>query len=169
MTHKTDEKWYLIQFKPNCDRLAERNLKRQGFKTFLPLQEIGFRRSSGLSSVVKPLFPGYMFVSFDPSQGLWRKINSTLGVSRLVSFNKIPDTVPLDFVQGLKQRCDQAGKLLPPESLEKGDMVKILSGPFANFIATIDKIDVHRRISMLIELMGQTTRISVKSNYIQPM
>jgi len=32
--------WYLIQFKRNSHRIAEQNLNKQGFKTFLPLQEI---------------------------------------------------------------------------------------------------------------------------------
>ena len=32
--------WHFIQFKPNSHRLAERNLRWQGFETFLPMQQI---------------------------------------------------------------------------------------------------------------------------------
>jgi hypothetical protein len=57
--------WYLIQFKPNSHRVAERNLHRQGFQTFLPMQKITRRKASRFVSDLKPLFPGYMFVSVD--------------------------------------------------------------------------------------------------------
>ena len=55
--------WYLIQFKPNSHRLAERNLRQQGFETFLPMQKITHRKISRFVNDLKPLFPGYMFVS----------------------------------------------------------------------------------------------------------
>ena len=60
--------WYLIQLKPNSHRLAERNLNRQGFETFLPMQKITRRKASRFVSDLKPLFPGYMFVSVNAAQ-----------------------------------------------------------------------------------------------------
>ena len=41
--------------------------------------------------------------------------------------------VPEEIVSALMSRCDSSGKLLPPESLARGDSVKILSGALANF------------------------------------
>ena len=79
--------WHLIQFKPNAHRLAQRNLKRQDFEVFLPMQEITRRKASRFVSDLRPLFPGYMFVGVDSRAAPWRTINSTIGVSRLVSFD----------------------------------------------------------------------------------
>ena len=87
--------WYLIQFKPNSHRLAERNLQRQGFETFLPMQKITRRKASRFVSDLKPLFPGYMFVSVNSDLAPWRSINSTIGVSKLVSFEGKPKPLPL--------------------------------------------------------------------------
>lgn len=56
-------RWYLIQFKPNNHRLAERNLHRQGFETFLPMQKITRKKASRFVGNLKPRFPRYMFVS----------------------------------------------------------------------------------------------------------
>ena len=36
------------------------------------------------------VFPGYMFVCFDPYIINWTKINSTYGVSKILAFNKKP-------------------------------------------------------------------------------
>jgi len=153
--------WFLLQFKPNAHKLAERNLHRQGFETFLPLQEITDRKKAAFINNLKPLFPGYMFVTFNIHDAPWRKINNTMGVSKLVSFNSYPKPVPVDLVSGLMLRCDASGKLLPPEQLNKGDEVQFLNGPFANFVTTVEEIDAQQRVWVLMKLMGRPTRISV--------
>lgn len=159
--------WHLLQFKPNSHRLAERNLQRQGFETFLPMQVTTQRKSSRFVSSLKPLLPGYMFVSIKLETAPWRKINSTLGVSRLLTFNGNPTPIPLQFVSSLMQRCDTVGKLLPPKTLNSGDNIKILNGPFANFVATIEAIDAWQRVWILIDFMGQKTKIHVAPDQVQ--
>lgn len=159
--------WYLIQFKPNSNRLAERNLHRQGFETFLPMQKITRRKASRFVSDLKPLFPGYMFVSVNSELAPWRSINSTIGVSKLVSFEGKPKPLPLQLISGLMLRCDASGVLLSPKSLRAGDSVEMLTGPFANFIATVDTIDPEKRIWVLMDFMGQKTRMQVTADQLQ--
>ena len=159
--------WYLIQFKPNSHRLAERNLNRQGFDTFLPMQKFTRRKASRFVSDLKPVFPGYMFVSVNSELAPWRTINSTIGVSKLVSFEGKPKPLPLRLISGLMLGCDASGILLPPKSLNEGDSVEMLSGPFANFIATVDTIDPEQRIWVLLDFMGQKTRMQVSADQLQ--
>ena len=159
--------WYLIQFKPNSHRLAERNLHRQGFDTFLPMQKITRRKASRFVSDLKPLFPGYMFVNVSFELAPWRSINSTIGVSKLVSFEGKPKPLPLQLISGLMLRCDASGSLLAPKSLNEGDSVEMLTGPFANFIATVDTIDPEQRIWVLMDFMGQKTRMQVTTDQLQ--
>lgn len=159
--------WFLVQTKPNGHRLAERNLNRQGFETFLPLQEVTQRKASRFVNDLRPLFPGYMFVAFELEDAPWRKINGTFGVSRLVSFDQTPKPVPLTLVAGLMSRCDASGKLLPPKILKAGDDVELLTGPFAKFVGTVESIDAEQRIWVLLELMGQKTRVRVPQEQLQ--
>ena len=159
--------WYLVQFKPNSHRLSERNLRRQGFETFLPMQQITRRKAARFVSFLKPLFPGYMFVSVNPELAQWRTINSTIGVSRLVSFEGKPKPLPIQLVSGLMLRCDISGTLLPLKSLSEGDRVKMLTGPFSNFIATVHTIDLEQRIWVLMDFMGQKTRMKVTEDQLQ--
>ncbi len=105
--------WYLVQIKPNSYRIAERALQRQGYSVFCPLLEISQVRAGRSSLVKKPLFPGYLFVAFDPLDAPWRAINNTHGVSRLVTFGEnYPPAVPNALVVSLMSRCDEEGKLL---------------------------------------------------------
>ncbi len=165
--HDRGQNWFLAQHKPNSSRIAERNLQQQGFRTFLPLEESTKRVREKFITAPRPLFPGYVFVAFNASEGHWRTINSTNGISRLVSFGKEPAQVPLDIVNQLMLRCDASGKLLPPKLLMPGDQVRLISGPFADFLGTIDAMAPEQRIWVLMEIMGSQTRVAVAADIVR--
>jgi transcriptional antiterminator RfaH len=165
--HDRGTSWFLAQLKPNCANIADKNLKRQGFKTFLPLEAETRQRNGKFVTAMRPLFPGYIFVALDVARGLWRTVNSTYGITRMVSFGKEPTAVPLDLVSQLLLRCDAKGKLLPPRLLKPGDKVKLTIGPFADFVATIETIAPDRRVWVLMEIMGGQTRVAVEANKLR--
>jgi transcriptional antiterminator RfaH len=111
------KEWFILQFKSNSHHLAAKNLNRQGFETFLPLHETTSRRLSRFINTSKPLFPGYMFIRFDKAESEWHKINSTYGVSRLITFNSHLKSIPTTFVDHLMKRYDLSGKLIPIQKL----------------------------------------------------
>ena len=162
------KKWYILQFKPNSHHQATKNLNRQGFETFLPLYDNTTRKASRFISTRKPLFPGYMFIKFDRVENDWHKINNTYGVSRLITFNSILKPIPTRFIESLMRRYDSSGKLIPIEKLKKGAQVTVLTGPFANFIATVEKYEGDQRISIFMDLMGRKTKIHTSSDALQP-
>ena len=159
--------WFILQFKSNSHHKAAKNLNQQGFETFLPLHDITLRKASRFVSTAQPLFPGYMFVRFDKTKVDWHKINNTYGVSRLVTFNSILKAIPSTFVDNLKRRYDLSGKLMPMQKLKKGDQVKVLNGPFANFIATVETYETDQRIWILMDLMGRKTKIQTSSDTLK--
>jgi len=165
--HDQGTSWFLAQLKPNCVNIAQKNLKRQGFKTFLPIEEETRQRNGKFVTAKRPLFPGYIFVALDVAGGHWRAVNATYGVTRLVSFGKKPAEVPLNLVSQLLLRCDAQGKLLPPRLLKPGDQVLLTKGPFANFAAEVEKIAPDRRVWVLMEIMGTQTRVAVKAEHLR--
>lgn len=153
--------WLLAQLKPNHARIADRNLKQQGFQTFLPMEE-GTRRQQGrFVTAPRPLFPGYIFVALNTAIGGWRAINSTNGITRLVSFGQEPALVPREIIAQLMQRCDLKGLLRAPRLLHPGDQVRLGTGPFADFIARVENIAPDQRVWVLLDLMGRQTRMAV--------
>ncbi len=159
----TEACWFVAQLRPNCETIAKRNLERQGFGLFAPYEELVMRRASAYRTVRKPLFPGYLFVSFDPAGAHWRAINSTMGVSRLVSFRTgEPSNVPDALIANLQGRCDADGKILPPDELAPGEQVRIIQGPFSEFVATVEHLAPQQRIWVLLDVMGKSTRVVLK-------
>lgn len=158
--------WFLAQLKPNVAKIADKNLKRQGFKTFLPMEEVTRKRKGKFVNVTRPLFPGYIFVTFDLAQNLWPQVNSTFGITRLVSFGTSPASVPMKLVSQLMLRCDTSGKLLPANLLKPGDQVRLNTGPFADFLAEIERVTPDRRVWVLMDVMGGQKRLAVNPEQI---
>ncbi|MDF1722316.1 MAG: transcription termination/antitermination NusG family protein [Minwuia sp.] len=158
---ETTEIWFLAQLKPNCARIAVRNLERQGFRTFQPLQQETVRRETRFAHRIQPLFPGYLFVAVDARDGGWTAINGTQGVTRLVSFGSRPSTVPGDLVEALMARCDSSGRLLPEVTVKTGDEVVMTGGAFAEFIGRVEHVDADQRVWVLLDILGRTTRVGV--------
>jgi len=162
--------WYLAQLRPNGLAMALRNLARQGFALFCPMHAATAKRRGHYRQTWKPLFPGYLFVGFEPASAPWRAINSTYGVSRLVNFGaRAPRPVPEGLITGLRMRCDEDGHLLPPETLSPGDSVRILSGPFADFVTTVDHIAPDQRVWVLLDLLGRPTPVTLARDALQKM
>jgi transcriptional antiterminator RfaH len=166
--HPRGTDWFLAQCKPNSHHIAQRNLARQGFPVFLPLQESTSRARGRFVTQMQPLFPGYLFVELDTGNGPWRAVNSTLGVTRLVSLGGQPTPVPRELVDEIQQRCGPTGKLLPAQIFEPGDQVILAAGPFAEFAATVEGIAPDRRVWVLLDLMGQQIRVTVPVGQLQP-
>lgn len=165
--HNRGTGWFLAQLKPNCACIADKNLKRQGFETFLPLEEETLQRNGKFVNATRPLFPGYIFVAFDVNQGHWRSVNSTQGITKLVSFGKEPTAVPLNLVSQLMLRCDAQCILLPPKLLKRGDQVVVTKGPFANFVTEVEQIAPNQRVWVLLEVMGRQTRVTVGADQLR--
>ena len=162
MNQSSDKKWYVAQIKPNSYHSATQNLERQGFETFLPKMEITQRKENKFVVKNVYVFPGYMFVCFDPHIITWSKINSTYGVSRIVAFNKKPSVISSDLILELKIRYEINSNSTQKEKLQKGDSIKFSTGPFADLIAKVESVDEKNRIWVLLEAMGGCLRLKLQ-------
>ncbi len=162
MAESEKARWYVAQIKQNGFDRAMSNLTRQGYQTFMPMKKKTVRHARQLKNVLRPVFPGYLFVQFGADRGDWRKINSTFGVARLVSFNKsAPAPVPDRLVAGLQARCDAQDCLQSPDDFKIGEKVRMVAGAFAGFVGDVENLIGEERIRLLYEFMGQKSRIDI--------
>ena len=85
-----------------------------------------------------PLFPGYIFISFDLNHSKWIRIKYTLGVLRIVSFNNKPSKVPVDLILALQKKYYRSHKFSSLKKYSTGDHIKILKGPLSGFVGKIE-------------------------------
>ncbi len=156
-------KWYVAQIKPNGFDRAVSNLTRQGFQTFMPMQKKTVRHARQLKNVLRPVFPGYLFIQFGADCADWRKINSTFGVARLISFEQsVPAAVPEGLMAGLQARCDAKQCLESLDNLKVGERVEMVAGAFAGFVGEVEDMVGQDNVRVLLDIMGQYARIDVQ-------
>ena len=163
MNQSLDKKWFIAQIKPNSYNSAIQNLERQGFETFLPKMEITQRQENKFLVKNVYVFPGYMFVYFDPHIIAWTKINSTYGVSKILTFSNKPAEISSDLILELKNKYEINSKLTQKEKLQKGNSIKFYTGPFTDLIAKVESVEEKNRIWVLLEVMGGNQRLKLQN------
>ena len=156
------EGWYVVHTLPNGEELAHVNLVRQGFAAYLPRYRKQVRHARKTETVLRPLFPGYVFVCLDLGQQRWRAINGTFGVIGMVQFGNAPHAIAASMVQAIRAREDSSGAVcVAPQGLQKGDRVRVREGAFAEYTALLEEVSDDKRVILLLDLMGRSVRISV--------
>jgi transcriptional antiterminator RfaH len=95
-------------------------------------------------------------------------VDSTYGVRRLVKHGDRPSPLPGAFMRSLIEMTNESGIFSYSSRVATGDRVQFLSGPFAGMIGTLEALDTHGRITILLTLLGQSTRVRAKVNDIVP-
>ena len=160
--------WYVAQVKPNAQGLAITNLLRQGFEVFHPVRRVTRRAGGAFKAALRPLFPGYLFVGLGEVSPVLSRVNATRGVARLVSFGDFPRPLPGELVAGLRARCDNAGLLTECDSLKAGDRVRLLSGPFADYVARVETLAEGARVWAVLEAARNPTRVNILASEVEP-
>ena len=153
--------WFLAQVRPNADHIAKRNLERQGFETFQPMEVRTLVRRGKLVDELRPFFAGYVFVSYPSASVPWSLVNSTYGVSRLVKFGNRPALVPNSVMTDLLGACDPNEVISVQPSVTIGDNVEVIRGPLTSFVGHVQRLAPDQRAMILLDILGKQTRVLV--------
>lgn len=161
-------RWYVVQTQVNGEVKAAENLRRQGFETYLPRYLKRRRHARKLDFVAKPLFPRYMFVAIDTATQRWRSVQSTFGVSRLVTNAEEPAAVPDGVIPAMKAREDAKGfvKMDARPAFAPGDRVRVLAGAFMDNAGLFNGMADHDRVSILLDMLGRKVRVLLDADLV---
>lgn len=159
-----DTKWFVLQLKPGGLERAKTNLRRQGVSSFMPMRQRTTRRGGRLTDVMRPLFPGYLFVELGRDGPAWRSINATYGVAKAVCLEPgKPVEVPIGIVAVLKAASSEEGEYYSdPDHFLPGEVVRVTAGPFADILAHVEAAPERDRIFVLLDMMGREVRAGLR-------
>lgn len=158
---RPDARWYLVYAKTGREALAEAQLRRQDYATFLPLSLRTVRHARKIETRASAYFPGYLFVELDLERDRWRAVNSTVGVVRLVMAHERPMPVPRGLVEALQARARDEGLLDLSLGASVGDQVALIDGPFAGQLGVIEQLKGADRVRVLLDLMNRELSVEV--------
>lgn len=160
--------WYLIYTKPRSEQLAQENLQRQQFVTYLPRVKETRRHRGKYVSKIEPMFPRYLFIQLNCTTDNWSPIRSTLGVSSIVRFGSYPLQVPESLLDVLRINENPEGiQEFVEKEFQPGDRVKIIDGVMAGLEGIYDSKTSKERVTVLLNIAGQHTRVRMTRHDLQ--
>ncbi|WP_298258689.1 transcriptional activator RfaH [Bradyrhizobium sp.] len=161
-------RWYVVQTQANGEAKAAQNLLRQGYEIYLPRYLKPRRHARKIDFFAKPLFPRYLFVAIDMATQRWRSIQSTYGVSHLVTNGNEPAAVPAGVLSALKAREDAKGfvKIDARPKFAHGDKVRVRAGVFVDSAGLFDGMEDRDRVAILLDMLGGKVRVHLDADLV---
>ena len=133
--------WYCIRTRPKQERITSQMLRSEiGIEVFSPFVRFKRARRGGSMWVTEALFPGYVFARFHIVEQ-WRHVNATRGVAKILSFGGTPAVVPVEVVSAVRASMPESEEVvLIPDTLQPGDEVSIVSGPYSGIHTIVTKV-----------------------------
>lgn len=151
----------------------ERKVKSMGLENVInrilvPMEDEVDVKDGKKRTVKRKIFPGYVLVEMEVNDRSWYVVRNTPGVTGFVGSATKP--VPLEPEEVKKILKSQGVDSEPKQhvDVEVGEQVRITSGPFENFIATITEINEEKgTLKGLIEMFGRETTVEVDYSQIE--
>lgn len=170
-------RWYAIHahsgqegnVKKNLLVLAEQaELEDELTNVFVPMEEVAEIKSGQKKISKRKFFPGYVLVQLpehpERYAELWHLIKNTSGVTGFIGSRTAP--VPLEDaeVQAIVDEISgERERPKPKINFERGERVKIIDGPFSNFMGNIDEINADRgTLKVMVEIFERLTSVEVE-------
>lgn len=160
--------WHVVQVHVHAEAKAQIHLARQGFETYLPRYLRRRRHARRTDIVAAPLYPSYLFVTFNPSIHRWRSIQSTVGVARLVCNGETPAAIDGAIIDGLRSRENEQGyiQLERRPQFAAGDKVRVREGVFCDCLGLFESLSDRERVAILLELLGRKVRVVLDEDFV---
>jgi transcriptional antiterminator NusG len=163
-------KWYIVHTYSGHENKVAKSLKQRlesmGFEDrifdiIVPTRET-FKVSGGKKETVKEkIFPGYVLVKMILDDESWLLVRTTQGVTAFIGAGNKPTPISDKEVEAI-QKFMATEEPLYKASFVVGEAVKIVDGPFTDFLGTIDNIDEAKgKLKVLVSIFGRETPVEL--------
>ncbi|MFY9213167.1 MAG: transcription termination/antitermination protein NusG [Tissierellaceae bacterium] len=179
MTDKIDDrekraknaKWYVVhtysghenKVKANLEKMVEnRGMKDDIFEVAVPTEE--YLDSKSGKSKERKLFPGYVLVKMIINDESWYLVRNTRGVTGFVG----PASKPVPLSDQEVKALGVQDTVVPTVDFKVDDVVKVTSGPFENFMGTVNNINVEKKkAKVYVSMFGRETLVELDFDQIE--
>jgi len=159
--------WFALRVKPRWEKEVSRNLRCKGYAELLPSYVRENRWSDRIKQIELPLFPGYLFASFDPRRPLI--VTSTPGVLSVVGFGG--KALPLDPSEVAAIQATMRSRLprKPWEHPHQGDRVRLIAGPLKGIQGVVCAVQGEDWLILSVTLLQRAIAVRVKSRWVESL
>ena len=174
---ESEKKWYVIHtysgYENKVMATLERKVKSMGLENVInrilvPMEDEVDVKDGKKRTVKRKIFPGYVLVEMEVNDRSWYVVRNTPGVTGFVGSATKPIPLEPEEVKNILKSQGIGTEPKPHISVEVGEQVRITSGPFEDFIATITEINEEKgTLKGLIDMFGRETSVEVDSSQIE--
>ena len=169
-------KWYVVHTASGHEarvsetlrqRVETMNLADKVFELLIPTQDKIIIRGGKKATVKEKIFPGYLLVKMILDDPTWLAVRTTAGITGFVGTGTKPTPLSeLEVSNILKFISAPAPRF--KTKFSSGEAIKIIDGPFADFLGTIHEMDETRgKVKVLVSIFGRETPVELDFLQIQ--
>jgi transcriptional antiterminator NusG len=170
--------WYVIHCYSGYENKVKHNLEQrietmqmqdQIFAVEVPTEDEIEVREGKRRTVQRRIFPGYILVQMNMNDDSWYVVRNTPGVTGFVGMGTRPTALRSEEVQSIMRRMEaEAPKI--KVTFRSGQKVRIIDGPFNDFMGIVDEIDIDRaKVRVLVSFFGRETPVELDFLQVEKM
>ncbi|MDO8526181.1 MAG: transcription termination/antitermination protein NusG [Deltaproteobacteria bacterium] len=168
----TTKNWYVVHTYSGYEQKAKQALEERVkqfkvqslFEEILVPQESVVEVKKGVKKTSsRQFFPGYILVKMELNDKSWHVVKETPRITGFVGGGLNPPIVPEAEVERITRQIEEGTlKPKPKVSFDKGENVRVISGPFASFLGLVDEVNEEKgRLRVLVSIFGRSTPIEL--------
>lgn len=142
-------------------RIITMNLTAKIYEVIVPTRNVVLVRHGKKQEIKEKIFPGYILVRMTLDDESWLAVRTTPGVTAFVGAGNKPTPISNKEVEAIMKFSQlEAPKF--KTKFSQGEAVKIIDGPFADFLGTVESIDENKgKVKVLISIFGRETPVEL--------
>ncbi len=142
-------------------RVEAMHLTDKVFELIIPTQNKIKISKGRKQEIAEKIFPGYLLIKMILNDNTWITVRTTQGITGFLGVGTKPTAINNKEVETiLKFMKMEAPRYKTNFSVDEA--VKIIEGPFANFLGTVDKIDDEKgKVIVLVSIFGRETPVEL--------
>jgi len=167
-------RWYVVHTYSGYENKVKANLESRAqsmgmgdyiFRVVVPEETEKEVKNGKEKEIVHKTFPGYVLVEMIMTDDSWYIVRNTRGVTGFVG----PGSKPVPLTEDEIHNMGIVEKQVTVD-VEVGEQVKVVSGPFEDFIVAITEISIEKhKIKGLVNMFGRETSVELDFNQIQKL
>ncbi|GFN37021.1 transcription termination/antitermination protein NusG [Tepidimicrobium xylanilyticum] len=166
-------KWYVVhtysgyekKVKANIEKLVEnRGNIDDIFEVAVPTEEYIDTKGGKKKLKERKLFPGYVLVKMIMNDVSWYLVRNTRGVTGFVG----PGSKPVPLSDEEVKALGVQDTSLPSIDLKEKDIIKVTTGPFENFMGTVESINLEKKkVKVFVSMFGRETLVELDFDQVE--
>ena len=162
--------WYVVHSYSGYENKVKKNLQHriesmgmqnQIFQVVVPTEEEIELRDGQRRSTERRVFPGYILVQMIMNDDSWYVVRNTPGVTGFVGSGTKPVPLRAEEVEKIMERMEAAAPSIKV-SFRPGQKVRIIEGPFEDFMGIVDGINMEKgKVRVLVSFFGRETPVEL--------